>query len=220
MDNQLPASSYQPPAAQLPIHGYVLAGGKSSRMGADKATMLFCGTPMIEIAVETLRSVCAEVSISGNRDDLAVWAPVVHELRSEAGPAAGIEAALAQTECDWVMLLPVDLPLMSAELLRRWAEVVLAREGVRASYLESAGEWHPALCLVHRECLSLFRDALDAEDRKLTRIFRRLTERLLVVDASQLGTDSEQRFQNVNTPEDLAAAEQMAYSEGGGVDHG
>jgi molybdopterin-guanine dinucleotide biosynthesis protein A len=189
-------------------------------MGADKATTPFCGRPMVEIAVETLRAVCAEVSISGNRDDLVVWAPVAHELRVEAGPAAGIEAALGHATSDWVMLLPVDLPLMSAELLRRWAAEILAREGVRASYMECAGEWHPALCLVHRDCLPLFREALDADDRKLTRIFKGLGAALSILDASELMEDAERFFRNVNTPEDLAAAEQVAYSGGGGADHG
>jgi len=201
------------------VQAYVLAGGKSSRMGQDKALLRFCGRPMIEIALDTLRSVCAEVFVSGNRDDLAAWAPVVHELRFEAGPAAGIEAALTHSTRDWVMLLPVDLPLMSAELLRRWAELVLARQDVRASYLECAGEWHPALCLVHRECLALFRDELDAGDRKLTRIFKKLEAGLLVLEAGELMEQAEDCFRNVNTPEELAEAERMAYSGGGGVEH-
>jgi molybdopterin-guanine dinucleotide biosynthesis protein A len=195
----------------LPVHGFVLAGGKSSRMGADKALLDFRGRPMIAIAVETLRNVCADVSIAGNRDDLSAWASVVHEDRIEAGPAAGIEAALGAATCDWVMMLPVDLPMMSAELLRRWAVAVLAREGVRASYLESAGDWHPAVCMVHRECLKVFEAELDAGNRKLKCIFEQLGDGLMVVDAGELMPGAEACFANVNTPEDLANAERMKY---------
>jgi molybdenum cofactor guanylyltransferase len=198
-------------ASVFPVHGFVLAGGKSSRMGRDKALLEFRGRPMIAIAVETLLSVCADVSIAGNRDDLAGWAPVVHESRVGEGPAAGIEAALTAASQDWVLMMPVDLPMMSAELLRRWTAAVLQRDDVRASYLSSVGEWHPALCLAHHECLPLFRAELDAGDRKLTRIFQKLGEQLLVLGASELMAGSEGCFANVNTPEELAAAEQMKY---------
>jgi molybdopterin-guanine dinucleotide biosynthesis protein A len=180
-------------------------------MGVDKATMPFRGRPMVEIAVETLRAVCAEVFLSGNRDDLAKWAPVVHELRAEAGPAAGIEASLAQSTREWVMMLPADLPLMRVELLRRWGEAVLSREDVQASYLVCGDEWHPAVCMVRRGCLPLFQAELDAGDRKLMRIFGKLDEGLLVLEASELMGDVERCFTNVNTPEELRVAEQMTY---------
>jgi molybdopterin-guanine dinucleotide biosynthesis protein A len=198
-------------APLFPVHGFVLAGGKSSRMGTDKAILNFRGRPMIAIAVETLRSVCEEVSIAGNRDDLAEWATVVRELREGEGPAAGIEAALIAASRDWVLMLPVDLPMMSDELLRRWVGMVLASKGVRASYMEAVEERHPALCLAHRECLPVFREELNAGDRKLTRIFQRFGKGLLVVDASELMEGSEAYFANLNTPEELAAAEQMKY---------
>ena len=153
---------------------------------------------------------------AGIAQDLAAWGPVVPELRLEAGPAAGIEAALLDAQQPWVLMLPVDLPMMSAELLRQWMAVVTSNEKVHASYMECAGEWHPALCLVHRECLPLFREALDAGDRKLTRIFQRLGERLLVVDASTLLPEAERNFANVNTPEELAAAEAALRDEAAG----
>ncbi len=189
------------------VKGFVLAGGLSSRMGSDKAMLSFRGRPMLEIALDTLRSVCDEVAISGNREDLASWATVVTERRVSEGPAAGIEAALENSDASWVLMLPVDLPRMSAELLRLWMAVVLDREEVRASYMECAGDWHPALCLVHRECLPVFRAALDGGDRKLTRIFKGLETRLLVVDAEVLLPGAERFFANVNTPEELALAE-------------
>jgi molybdopterin-guanine dinucleotide biosynthesis protein A len=189
-------------------------------MGHDKATLLFRGQPMVAIAAHTLRSVCAQVFLAGNRDDLSSYAPAVHESRPESGPAAGIEAALTHSSTDWVMVIPVDVPLMSAELLRIWAERVLSTPGIRASYLECAGDWHPALCLVRRECLPLFAGSLDAGDRKLTRIFGQLGAALLVLDTSQFMSGADECFRNVNTADELAEAERVAYSEGGGAAHG
>ena len=118
----------------LPVHGFVLVGGKSSRMGVDKALLPFAGRPMVEIAVAKLREFCADVSVAGNREDLAGSAPVVREDRVDVGPAAGIEAGLKAAGQEWVMFVPVDVPLVPGELLRRWAEAVMAK-GCVASYL-------------------------------------------------------------------------------------
>ena len=73
----------------LPVHGFVLAGGGSTRMGEDKALLRLGGRPMVAIAVETLRSLCENVSIAGNRPDLSGLAAVVLETRKGCGPAAG-----------------------------------------------------------------------------------------------------------------------------------
>ena len=151
--------------ARLPVHGFVLAGGKSSRMGEDKALLRFCGRPMVEIAVEKLRGFCAEVSIVGNREDLVEFAPVVREERVDVGPAAGIEAGLKASRQDWAMFVPVDVPLVPGELLRRWAEEAL-RVGMSVSFLGVSGK-QPAFCLLQRRRLGAFAQALDSGERRL-----------------------------------------------------
>ena len=193
----------------LPVHGFVLAGGKSTRMGQDKALLQLGGRTLVEIAVEKLREFCAEVSIAGNRDDLAGYAPVVREERVDAGPAAGMEAGLRAANEEWAMFLPVDVPLVPAGLLRQWAEAVM-RRGARASYLRCGEELHPALCMLHRDCLPLFRASLEGGERKLTRILEGLgAGRLWVAEAAEFapeGAEVDAWFANVNTPEDLAWA--------------
>ena len=86
-------------------------------MGADKALLRLGGRPLVDIAVEKLRGLCAEVSIVGNREDLREFAPLVMEDRVECGPAAGMEAGLKASRHEWNMFVPVDVPLLPAELL-------------------------------------------------------------------------------------------------------
>jgi molybdopterin-guanine dinucleotide biosynthesis protein A len=214
---------------RLPVHGFVLAGGKSSRMGEDKALVRFCGRPMVEIAVQKLRGFCADVGIAGNRDDLAEYAPVVREMRQDVGPAAGIEAGLRAAKQPWVMFIPVDVPLVPGDLLRRWFEEAL-RVGMTVSFLGMGGK-QPAFCLLRRDSLGSFTESLDDGERRL--------EVLLHLSAKADGDDSwmydeyelyggiedpapdeetlERWFMNVNTPQDLADAEAWALSmpEGG-----
>jgi molybdopterin-guanine dinucleotide biosynthesis protein A len=211
---------------RLPIHGFVLAGGKSSRMGVDKALVRFCGRPMVEIAVEKLRGFCADVGIAGNREDLAGFAPVVRETRVGVGPAAGIEAGLRAAGQEWVMFVPVDVPLVPAGVLRRWAEEAM-RVGVAVSFLGMGGK-QPAFCLLRRERLGSFTNALEGGERRL--------EVLLHLVAKADGHDSwmydeyelygrvedpapgqeilERWFTNVNTPEELKEAEGWALDGG------
>jgi molybdopterin-guanine dinucleotide biosynthesis protein A len=199
----------------LPLHGFVLAGGKSTRMGEDKARLRFCGRPMVEIAAEKLRKFCADVSIAGNRDDLAEFAPVVHEERANVGPAAGVEAGLRGATQPWVMFIPVDAPLMPVELLRRWAEAVLRTDGLAASHLYYGAD-QPAFCMLRRDCAERFSTALDCGERRLSKLLRVAAGGFHQVhDLGQLH-DEEDRppvatsdgwFMNLNRREDIAQAE-------------
>jgi molybdopterin-guanine dinucleotide biosynthesis protein A len=210
----------------LPVHGFVLAGGKSARMGVDKALLRFRGRPMVEIAVEKLRGFCAEVSIAGNRDDLAGFGTVVHERRLDVGPAAGIEAGLRAARQPWVMFLPVDVPLVPGEFLRRWCEEAL-RAGMSVSFLGMGGWKQPAFCLLQRERLGAFTKLLNGGERRLELLLNRSAEAdgcaSWMYDEHELygrtedGAPNEEMvarwFTNVNTPEELAEAE--AWAAGG-----
>ena len=203
----------------LPVHGFVLAGGKSSRMGRDKALLLFRGRPMVEIAVEKLRNFCAAVSIAGNREDLAEFGEIAREERVDCGPAAGIEAGLKAAREPWAMFVPVDVPLVPPELLRRWCEEAL-RVNMTVSSL-GIGQKQPAFCLMRRERLASFARGLDEGERRLEVLLNRTAEvddcASWTYDAHDLygypdyrGPDDqslERWFLNVNTPEEFAKAE-------------
>ena len=222
-----PGFRAQGPEGKLPVHGFVLAGGKSSRMGRDKATLPFRGRPMVEIAVEKLRGFCAQVSICGNRDDLAGYAPVVHEERVDAGPAAGIEAGLKECEQPWAMFVPVDVPLVPGELLRSWAEEALRQAGrgplVADHLFEAVAQ--PVFCMIRADRYAFWRKALESGERRLTTLFRELdggdgytwhTDAYEIYgDAEPEATLAERWFVNVNTPEELRAAEAWASEHGG-----
>jgi molybdopterin-guanine dinucleotide biosynthesis protein A len=202
-------------AMKLPIHGFVLAGGLSSRMGRDKAMIDFCGRPMIAIAVETLEATCELVSIAGNRSELAEFGPVISDQRSGEGPASGIEAGMLACASEWALFVPVDLPLLSPGFVRTWAEAVLARLGTRASYAQVGSDPHPALCLLRRDCATDLVAKIYGGDRRLQSLLGSL-EGLWIADALELagGEDPSQWFMNVNTPEDLIRAERL-YEDSG-----
>ncbi len=213
---------------RLPVHGFVLAGGGSVRMGRDKAVLQLGGVPLVAMAVSRLRSFCTEVSLLGNREDLAAFAPVIREQRVGVGPGAGMEAGLAACRQGWALFTPVDVPFVPDHLLRRWATAVLARagEGCEASYMRSGQERQPAFCMVRARgvsalnavsAVSAVSAALDAGERRLERLLGAVAEAAEGghVWAAEAGSFAEgvgegeigRWFRNLNTPADMAWAE-------------
>jgi molybdopterin-guanine dinucleotide biosynthesis protein A len=101
----------------LDAAGFVLAGGRSSRMGADKALIQLAGKPLIAHALGILHQAGLSASIAGARSPLSAFAPVIPDSSPGQGPLGGICAALASTSAHWAVFLPVDLPLLPVSLV-------------------------------------------------------------------------------------------------------
>lgn len=102
----------------------ILAGGKSSRMGRDKAFLEINGQPLLLRQIEIVRAAGAgEILISGRvgRDYSRFGLRVVQDERPEAGPLAGIHAAMSVVRGSRLLVLAVDLPAMNTEFLRNLA---------------------------------------------------------------------------------------------------
>jgi molybdenum cofactor guanylyltransferase len=104
------------------LTGLVLAGGRSERMGRDKALLEYGSEPQILRAERALASVCARVLVSV-RSDQAALAPysrfeLVVDDREDEGPVAGLLAGWQQAPGSALLVLAVDLPLVDAHVLR------------------------------------------------------------------------------------------------------
>lgn len=218
------------------VSGYVLAGGKSSRMGQDKALLELASKPLVLRAVEKLRQVCAEVSILGNREELVAYAPVIRDLHEGCGPLGGIEAALAHTTKTWNLFMAVDMPFLPVGFLDVWVKGVIEKERARVALFTVDGRPQPALCLVHKDVAPFVSQAVMRGEFKLFPVLMEaakqlagrggvdLNETLLnlpwggesaAFDGGLNGwtpTEAQQGalhlwFANLNTPEEFAAAQ-------------
>jgi len=156
-----------PGSAKPSIGGYVLAGGRSTRMGRDKALLELAGKPLVQHAVLKLRRLTGEAYILGHRAELSAFAPLVPDLRKSCGPLGGIEAALAHTQHEWIMVLPVDMPFVPTTLLDDWIRSVVDQPRARIAMFTVDGLPQPALSLLHRSLLSWVTKALDEGRLKL-----------------------------------------------------
>ena len=193
-------------------------------MGQDKALLTFRGRPMVQIAVERLREFCTQVSIIGHRDDLSAFAPVVRDERADAGPVAGLEAGLRACGQSWAIFTPVDVPLVSADFLRRWAEATLARAemGCGVSSLLTSGEEQPAFSLMRRGYFPVLEQVVSGGERRLRNALSALEQDgregwLWLAEAQEVAGDLldteypnlqlQNWFTNLNTPDELLITE-------------
>jgi molybdenum cofactor guanylyltransferase len=146
---------------ELPIEAFVLAGGRSRRMGRDKALLEWDGSTLIERALGSLRGVSSTVRIVGDREDLSSFAPVVADTFPGSGPLGGIHAALAASNHDWNLFLPVDQPLLPAGFLRWMLTRVALTEAV-ATVPIVAGLPQPLCAVYHRAIEPALREVLTA----------------------------------------------------------
>src|SRR3954471_15602919 len=131
------------------IAGFILAGGRSSRMGADKAFLELAGKALIVRAVELAREIVPEVMIVGDPQKFAPFGTVIEDVYRDRGPLGGIHAALATSAAEWNLILAVDLPFVSVQFLK----YLLARaESSDATVtVPSVGKYFQPLCAVYRK---------------------------------------------------------------------
>jgi molybdopterin-guanine dinucleotide biosynthesis protein A len=157
------------------LAGFVLAGGRSSRMGTDKALIELAGKPLIDHAVTRLRRICGSVHILSSNAALAAYGHLVPDIHPGCGPLGGIEAGLSATDCDWNVFLAVDMPFLPTALVRA---LVFASSGTetapRVSLLMDDDRPQPGFCLLHREVLAHVSAAIVRGDLKLMRVFEEI----------------------------------------------
>jgi aminoglycoside 6-adenylyltransferase len=106
------------------LTGVLLVGGASERFGSPKALASFRGETLAERAWRTLGEVCDEVVAVGKHDDaLELPFPVLDDGADERAPVFGVVAGLRAASNETCVVLPVDCPLVTPDLLRRLAEV-------------------------------------------------------------------------------------------------
>lgn len=189
--------------------GVVLAGGRSTRMGTNKALLEFGGVRIIERLVHTLRPLCSELAIVAN--DVETYAYLGLRIWPDRIPGKGalgglytavLGSASAQTFC-----IACDMPFPDPAVIAYLqsvapdADVVVPR---------TADGYQPLHAVYSKTCLRPMEELLRSDRLKIDQLFSAV--RLRVVEGEELRRiDPLQRaFVNVNTREDLAAAAALA----------
>jgi molybdopterin-guanine dinucleotide biosynthesis protein A len=208
------------------IQGFVLAGGRSSRMGQDKALVRFHGLPLLQRALDLFKEAGIAACVAGQHAPLEGYAAVVQDSISGRGPLGGICAALASMSAQRAIFLPVDMPLLPASVLTAlgW-DAEIAQRAVTALSVNGFAQTFPVV--LDRAVLPTLERRLESDERGCFSAFQAAASslgqpvRILAVESLKQagrvdhpdGLPASRWFLNVNTPSELRWAEGLASRE-------
>jgi len=183
----------------------VLAGGKSTRMGTDKAFVEFEGRTLLARTLDLAHSVSADVRVVGSSEKFAPFGSVVTDIFRDCGPLGGIHAALRASQTDLNLILAVDMPFLTRAFLEYLLEQ--ARNAPEAlvviPYFD--GGWQPLCAVYRREFAAAAENALSAGRNKINLLFDAVPVRIIDEGELQQAGFASNIFRNLNTQQDLNA---------------
>ena len=181
------------------IRGLVLAGGKSSRFGQDKALALYQGVRFLDRAVSILESVDLKPIVVTRRgaDYPFLKYPVLYDKLPDQGPLGGIYTAMTVFKNTTFLILTCDMPALTSETLRELLnEHEPARQLTCYSTINRAEQPFPAI--YEPSILKIIREKIIKNDLSMTSLFREIPLRKVINRQDRLNV-----FSNMNTQEDL-----------------
>jgi molybdenum cofactor guanylyltransferase len=195
------------------VTAFVLAGGKSTRMGRDKAFLQFEGRTLLERALGLARSITSRVIIAGGREKFGAFGLVVEDHFSDCGPLAGIHAALRSSQTELNLVLGVDMPFVTGDLLRHLVSDA-GKEPEAMAIVPRAERRLQTLCAVYRRGFADGAEkALLAGNNRIELVCNSVATRVIEEEELQRAGFSSAIFGNLNTPSDLESAKLHGHEE-------
>lgn len=182
------------------VYALVLAGGKSSRMGTDKAKLEIAGKTMLEHAVEFWKTsgkvseVYVSVGSIDHFEELPEGAEEIPDILESMGPMAGIWSAFKITGADVLYVSAVDMPNITHDM------ILPLTEGDAGAYLKN-GKPEPLFAFYRRSTMDVMEELLWEGKNRMTILFRHVK-----TDFTEVPEGRENAFDNVNTPDEFELA--------------
>lgn len=186
--------------------GYILIGGKSSRMGTDKAFLEIGDKNFVENAIALLKPICADrikIVLNPDQNHLIEKLPKkishIFDIYKNRGALGGIHASLKDCKTDLAIIFAVDLPFVTTEAIKILSKIALESNQISAIIPMQIDERPQPLCGIYRKdnCLPKLENLLQQENSTSVRLFLGKLETKFV-DQNKLCSNSN-LFENINT---------------------
>jgi molybdopterin-guanine dinucleotide biosynthesis protein A len=186
------------------ITGVILAGGKNSRMGADKGMLEVGSKKIVERIIEAMKPVVGEIIIISNGENYDYLGYSVHkDIIKECGPMGGIHCALFHSKTDKILVIGCDMPFISEKIL---AALVKGADHSEITIPEhNGGEVEPLCAVYSKSAFSKFGELLKNGNWKMKDALRYFKVNRIKFSVEQL---PDNHFLNVNTPSEYQSIKQ------------
>ncbi len=184
------------------LTGLLLAGGASSRMGADKASLVVDGEPLARRVATVLSHVCGRVLVASGDGHRLDWLDLaeVADVEPAAGPLSGLIAGLEAAETPLVAVVAVDMPDASDAVIRLLAARM---PGHDAAVPRTERGLEPLHAVYAAAAAAALRAAFEGGERSVTRALERLDVTVVEPDEWASADPSGGFARNLNRPADL-----------------
>ena len=190
----------------------IQAGGKSSRMGQDKALMPFHGVPLIQYVMERLAKIADEIIITTNAPGKYRFldVPLYPDIRPDRGALGGLYTALSSAKGDLVAVVACDMPFASYQFFLT-ASKLISESDTDVVIPQTEYGYEPLHALYRRDaCIPPIEAVLDADKWKVISWFDQIKIHALSPTETTLFNPDGLTFWNLNTPEDFEKAEKIS----------
>lgn len=154
------------------VTGIILAGGKSSRMGTDKALLTLHGQSFLEHCFGELQPLCAEIIISSSYENHELPnSKRVNDIYSEKGPLGGLHSALSASKNDINLCLSVDTPFVTTQFLQ-W--ILDQQNEDKSFFIKEGGRYHPLIGVYQKSAINTIETALKTDSLRTTDTIKNL----------------------------------------------
>lgn len=178
----------------MDIGGIVIAGGKSTRMGEDKALMEYEGKRLIDNAISIIEPLCSAIIVSSNKIIDGIEYLQVKDTFSDIGPIGGLHATLSKSIADNNIIIPCDVPDITSDFYLKMLSEIHDADAVIPRHANN--EIEPLIGVYSKRCLLEIENQIAKGDFKMVNLLHRLS-------VYYFDVKGEANFRNINSPSDF-----------------
>lgn len=179
--------------------GFILTGGKSSRMGTNKALLEFKGEKLIERAICFLKNSCSQVYLSGSFEEYKEFGvKIIEDEISGCGPVSGIYSSLKKSNTEWNFMLSVDIPFVNEAIITFLMLNIGDYDCIIPKHEKGI---EPLVAFYNKKIVTKLEAEIANSNFKLINILSGLKTNY--IDCNELLKKHPNLFVNLNYPEDL-----------------
>ena len=183
------------------MNAVILVGGKSSRMGTNKAFLELKGKTFIELQIELLREMFDEISISANTPSEYEYLnlPIFKDIYPGKGPLGGIYTSLINSSSLHTFMLACDMPFVGPELIKHLKDLTKEYDVVIP---KSENGLEPLHAFYSKNCIEPIKRELDENNLRIRSFFPQVNVKIVELDSLASSDHFKNSIKNLNTMTD------------------